>query len=128
MQRHVRISLALVLPLLVVLLVTSIVLMETGGPEDVVVTEFQLHWLVRAVGGYVAAIAALALLVLGLTGTTPARMLSLLVPLFAGLLVFQVHWGTAVSLAAIAIAAVASDFFVSTSTSRRDRESDLPTK
>lgn len=116
MQRLVLASLAIALPLL--LFLAFAVVTSVRDPQDAVVHELGLSWVVRMTGAYVAGISAIALLVLALIRSPGDRMLIFVFSLFAGLLVFQAHWATAVSFAAILIATLAKDFFVAIRTSR----------
>ena len=128
MQRLIFVSLAIVLPLAVVLFVTGVLVTNVRNPQDIVTREFGFNWIIRIIGAYVAVIAAVALLVLGITGSTNARMLTLVFPLLAGLLVFQVHWSTTIALAAICIATVAKEVVFSARMSQTEGDSRSPMK
>jgi hypothetical protein len=59
---------------------------------------------VRFVGSFIAVAAALALLVLGITGAPAERVYTLALPVLAGALLYVPNWGAALALGVVAAA------------------------
>lgn len=66
--------------------------------------QFALMWTVRAMGGLAAVSAALGMLFIAATHGPIERQLALVLPLLAGLLVFDSNWALAIALGGVAIA------------------------
>jgi hypothetical protein len=80
---------------------------SSDRPDDMVRNEAALAWTVRAAGALVAAVAAFALLVRALGGAPTGRLVGLVLPLLGGVLLSAGHWAVAVTLGAVAVAALA---------------------
>ncbi len=76
------------------------------GPNYMVEAEFSLAWITRAIGVFIATVASLGLLLKSLGGESLDRLVSLTLPLLAGLLLNQAHWPIAIALGVIAVAVV----------------------
>lgn len=80
-----------------------------GEVRHTVHAEFALTWITRAMGVFIAAVAALALLVESLEGKPAERIFRLVFPLLAGLLLIEKHWSLAVALGAMALGFVVKE-------------------
>jgi hypothetical protein len=67
-------------------------------------------WVMMFVGGTFAAVSGLVLLQRGLAGARLQEVLPMVIPLFAGLMIYQSHWSLALGLAAIVVAWAAVDY------------------
>ena len=65
---------------------------STSHPQDVAIVPFLLQTVSQAVGVFVSAAACLAVLLKAIGGANQEQLVSFLIPLFAGLLLVQVHW------------------------------------
>jgi hypothetical protein len=72
--------------------------------------EFTLVWLTQGTGFFVAAVAALALLLKAIGGASLQELSRMVLPLLAGVVLIQPHWSAIVSLGVIAIGFVAKEF------------------
>jgi hypothetical protein len=73
------------------------------------VLDSALQWVVHAVGSAVAGVAAILLLVRAVQNQPAESVVSLVLPLFAGVLLLHPDWSTAVALAAVAVSLILRD-------------------
>jgi hypothetical protein len=96
------VRLIVVLLFAITLFVAIIAAITVRGP-DVMILQALASWVVQVLGGFIALVAGLGLLLAGLSGGSLHRLLALLPALLAGLLLMQVHWAVALALGGIAI-------------------------
>lgn len=108
---HVLYLLAVGFFVFVLLVLFGFVRQASDSPAGVLGNEAALTWTLRAAGTLVAAAAAFALLLRGLTGTTPGQQAGLVLPLLGGVLLVSTHWIVAVVLGTLAIALVAAEIY-----------------
>lgn len=91
--------------LVVVTLITLATLAGTHS-TSIVASEFTLSWVVRIVGAYIAAAAAVTMLVQTLCGIEPQAIIPTVFPFLTGLALFQTHWSGALGLTIVAVSYV----------------------
>ena len=92
--------------LLIVLVVFIIAFNGIDSPEDEAEANAALGWTLQAFGALLAVIAAFGLFWRALNGDPLDLQFSYVLALFAGLLLFQIHWSLAVALGAIGVAMI----------------------
>lgn len=98
----------LIIPLagLVVFLFFLIVI-NGDRPQNMIALEAALGWVTRAVGGLVAAIAAIMLLFRGTARASLDEQFGLVLPLLGGMLLASGTWSIGLALGAIGVALIA---------------------
>jgi len=79
--------------------------------RDAGAIEMGWQWMFRMVGGIVAVVALVELMVEALRRGLSQHLVSWTVVLLAGVLISSAHWGIAVALAAVAVAVVVKEAF-----------------
>lgn len=80
-----------------------------GSSQNAAQAESALRWIARAVGAFIAAVAALTMLVEGLDGQGAQRLSRMAFPLLAGLLLIEMHWSLALALGAVVLGVVVKE-------------------
>lgn len=101
----------LIVPAVVVVLLFLFVLMNSTNPTDMPGNEYALNWTQRAVGGIVAATAAIGMLLFAAANQSANRSLALVLPLLGGMLLVAPHWSIALAIGLVGAAMVAKSIF-----------------
>jgi hypothetical protein len=99
-----RTSTIIVSALFAVFLLVMLIVVLNEDHMDLVATPAKLAQLRHAAGLFIASAAALFLLIRALAGDAPGRLVSLVLPFLAGVLLVEPNWGVALALAATAVA------------------------
>ena len=100
-----RLRVPVVMGVLIALLILVLVLLVCAAQFDTNAdreeAEFALDWITRAVGSFIATVAAVALLIAALVGARLPQHFAFVPALLAGLLLVEIHWALALSLGAL---------------------------
>ena len=78
-------------------------------PQDALQTQMTVSLLARAIGTFIATVAALALLLKAVSGETFEQTAVLTLPLLAGLLIVQVDWSLSLPLGALGVGVITKE-------------------
>lgn len=81
-------------------------------PQNMIVFEAALGWVTRAVGGLVAAVAAILLLLRGTARASLDEQFGLVLPLLGGMLLASGTWSIGLALGAIGVALIARSVYL----------------
>lgn len=97
-----------VIGLLVIVALCSLVVIVGGRYETLPMRQLEIGWLRQVLGLFVAGVAALALLLGCLSGTDRERLMGLLIPFFAGMVLLEPgrEWAITIPAGTIAIGLV----------------------
>lgn len=96
-----------------------IVLLIVFNPHQAGLIAAQLAFGQQAIGIFIATVAAFTMLIRALAGDRPARLITLIFPLFAAILLIEPSWSIALGLTIITLAVALRGFW----TSKRIRSS-----
>jgi hypothetical protein len=106
MNSERKVSFTIVVFVLIGLVAVTLVTLATlvgAHATDNVTNEFALSWVVRIVGAYIAAAAAVTMLVQVLRMAQPQTIIPSVFPFLAGLMLYQTHWSGVLGLAIVAV-------------------------
>ena len=81
-------------------------------PQNMIVFEAALGWVTRAVGGLVAAVAAILLLLRGTARASLDEQFGLVLPLLGGMLLASGTWSIGLALGAVGVALIARSVYL----------------
>lgn len=97
---------------------TLLIILINSREHEVAITQLKLSQFKSGLGGVVAILSAVLLLVRAAAGHTLPEVLPLTLPLLAGVLIVNFHWGAAVVLGMIVVVHVVREI-IGTPTERR---------
>ena len=100
--------LCIVLFLLVLVFGAEITHPKVSGSEGF---EFALQWSIRALGGIVAVVSAVGMVLIAAAHGPFERQFGLVLPLLGGLMLWQLHWSLGVAIAAVVVAWLVGERF-----------------
>lgn len=103
----------LVIPLAgLVVFLFFLIAINGDRPQNMIVFEAALGWAMRAVGGLVAAVAAILLLLRGTARGSLDEQFGLVLPLLGGMLLASGTWSIGLALGAIGVALIARSVYL----------------